>query len=431
MAAGLGSLSDYLASAGTTAADVGTAAGTAGSLGSLLGLSNPITLLPSLASLGLNLAGINPIGDLLSSLQGLPASTKPDMYANYLSSLGGLPSDLGSLINAAQQQVGPGTGLLSMSGAGAFNPNFMATLLEALTGQNLGAIDPSTGRITLTAPATGGVQNPVSLSFLPESSLMSSPGMAGLSAYGYTPQQLSSPAALKAIETATNYGLVGTGAGAGTSKVAQYLPAVVSALQQAGINPATGPGSTLDYLNQPQQSDTGTTTTTNTTGGGGGGGDIVIPLGSLGSTGGGGTTTGGGGGTQLTLPLGSLSNLVNTSPSTATSSSVSNPTQNLIVTQLPSAKFGQGYSSIGFARPGQNPQTQLVPIGNAQPTIGVAPLNIPQQQIGGGQVITPQMDMSGVSGGQSGLLQLLQQLLSGGGSSTSQTASAQPWTVAG
>lgn len=434
MAAGLGSLADYAAAAGTAVPDVAGLAGGAGSLASLAGLSNPITLAPSIAMLGLQAAGINPLQDILSSLQGLPASTKPNMFANYLNTLGGLPADLGSLINAAQQQVGSGTGLLSMSGAGAFNPNFMATLLEALTGQNIGNVDPSTGRISFTAPATGGVSNPVSLSFLPESSLMSSSPMAGLTAYGFTPAQLSSPAALKAIEQATNYGLVGTGQNLGTQQVANYLPKVVAALESAGITPATGPGSTSQYLNQPQQADVGTTPGTQT------GGTTTT------TTNQNQQTTSGGGGTPLVLPLGSLSSLINTSPSTATSTSsaIANPTQNITFTQLPSASYGQSYSKLGLS-PWQtispvSPQSISSPsIGNlisaqAPQPVGVTARNIPQQPITTSPVITPQMDMSGVGGGVSGLLQLLQQLLGGGGGSTttpSSTASVQPWTLAG
>lgn len=434
MAADVGSLADYAASLGSSVADVGSTAATTGL--SALGLSNPITLLPSLVSLGLNLAGINPIGDLMQALQGLPANAKPDMFAQYLQGQGGLAGDLGSLISAAQNQAGSGSGVLSQSGANAFNPNFMATLLEALTGQNLGTDINAQGRQVFTAPATGQVQNPVTETFLTEQNLMSSPGMQGLSAYGFTPQQLSSAAALKAIESATNYGDVGTGQGLGTQKVAQYLPKVVAALEAAGITPgggtsaapsSTSVGSASDYTSQTPQADTSDTSSTGT------GNDLTIPLSTLLSLGTTGTNlanllnSGTISGNNITLPTSALTKALSSPTSTTQTPSTTTPS-----VSTPTYGFKQGWSSIGLPRPMNLPQQTWNPIGGVgaqMPT--VAPT----------QVITPAMDMSGVGGGtqnaptvsstgQGNLSQLLASLLGGNTTGTPNLTGASPWTVA-
>lgn len=400
MASSLGSLSDYLSSLGTPTADVGgggSALGSilsqAGGLGGLGGLGSLFSSIGDLSQggVGNDISGatglvggalsaipgigsvlgpvISSIGSILGPmLQGLPANAKPEMFANYLQGQGGLAGDLGNLINLAQQHAGSGTGILSQSGAGAFNPNFEATLLEALTGQNLGNVDPTTGRATFTAPATGQVKNPVSLSFLGEQGLMSSPGMQGLSAYGYTPQQLASPKAQQAIAAATNYGMVGTGQGLGTQKVAQYLPKVVAALKAAGIEPGA--------------STSGGGGSTGSGGGGGGGGNtLTIPGGQGGSgnisvgnlvnilsqLGMGGSSlgqllnqiAGQQGGNTLELPTSSLSQLLGGSTVTQnanpTMTQQANPTININQARNP-LRFAQGYSNVGIADPQAGPR---------------------------------------------------------------------------
>lgn len=206
-------------------------------------------------------AALPMIGNLIGPMiQGLPSNVKPDMFANYLQSQGGIAADLGNLISNAQQAAGSGSGVLSQKGAGAYNPEFESGLLEALTGQSVG---------TQTAPPSGGAKQGITMKFNPAANVLQQLGL-GSGGAGYTAQQLSSPAATKAIMSATKGGKVGTGQKMGAKKIQQYLPAVEQALAKAGITPGGG-------------------------GGGGGGGGST----GTGDGGGGGDTSGGGGSTGV------------------------------------------------------------------------------------------------------------------------------------
>lgn len=209
-------------------------------------------------------AALPMIGNLIGPMiQGLPANVKPDMFADYLKSQGGIAGDLGNLISNAQQAAGSGSGVLSQKGAGAYNPEFESGLLEALTGQSMGS---------QTAPPSGGAKHGVTMNFNPAANILQQLGL-GSGGAGYTAQELSTPAATKAIMSATKGGKVGTGQKMGAKKIQQYLPAVEKALAAAGIYPGGG-------------------------GGGGGGGGSSTGTGD-GSGGGGGDTSGGGGSTGV------------------------------------------------------------------------------------------------------------------------------------
>lgn len=180
------------------------------------------------------------IQDLISAIQGLPGNVKPDVFAQTLmSSKNPEEQMLGKFIMQAQNKAGSGSGLLSQSGKGAFNINTVTGLLEALTGQNVGNIDPKTGKITLSSGPGGGAQHGITENLNPASYYLNALGL-GQGGAGFTPQQLETPQAMKIIEQVTNYGGVGTGQHLGPEKVKELLPKIIQALLNAGITPQGG-----------------------------------------------------------------------------------------------------------------------------------------------------------------------------------------------
>lgn len=280
-------------------------------------------------------AALPMIGNLIGPMiQGLPANVKPDMFADYLKSQGGIAGDLGNLISNAQQAAGSGSGVLSQKGAGAYNPEFESGLLEALTGQSVG---------TQSAPPSGGAKQGVTMRFNPAANILQQLGL-GSGGAGYTAQELSTPAATKAIMSATKGGKVGTGQKMGAKKIQQYLPAVEQALAKAGIYPGGGGG------------------------GGGGGGSST----GTGDGGGGGDTSGGGGSTGVGGPGDYLNQ-----PKGGDTTGLPDLTGLLkLLSNLIPGLGGSGGTGIGIGQGGQGGQGGTA-TATANPTINI---NQPKQQ---------------------------------------------------
>lgn len=405
-ASGLGSL---LGQGGGGIPGLGSILNLGQGIGNLMqgGVGNDISGAADIASVAaLAIPGIGEIlspllamgGNLIGSLipTGLPASTKPMNFANYMEQQGGLAGDLGKLIANAQNAAGGSSGVLSQTGQGAFNPNFMANLLETLTGQNLGSPNAQ-GIQTFASPPAGGAQQGVTMNFKDAAQVLGSLSMN--QGAGYTPQQLSSPQALKAIEQATKNGFIGYGLGGGNTNVAKYLPQVEAALAKAGITPGAPTG------NPPGGGGGGTT------GGGGGAGG-----------GGGGTGGGTGGGATGGLNLTGLAGLL------GGMGAGGQTLGNLIGNALLNPSSG-GLGSTGLGGTGQTTDygTLQQYINQLQNQPDVSNLQNLLQQLGVKNPFSTNPNLSNEIGNQPLNNQLLQNLLGqqgGGGTSTSTSTGA-------